>query len=72
MKLIKITGYLIADDNIDESELAETASEILSDEYDCIGKPFHTKSTELPNWSDDHELNSIYSSAADCEKYFKN
>lgn len=72
MKLIEITGYLITHDDVDESELATAASEILSNEYDCIGKSFHTRSTELSNWSDDHELNSIHSSADDCKKYFNN
>lgn len=71
-KIIKLTGYLVTDDdNIDEKEIAFATKEILSDKFDCIGKPFKAEVATIEDWNDNHELNYINSTTDVCEKYFK-
>ena len=74
-KLIKITGYLIADDTINEHDIKNSAGEILASRFDCIKAPFTVESAHLcdslvtEEWNN-HPLNSINSTFSDCEKYF--
>lgn len=70
MKLIKITGFLIGENDIDEEEIALVAKSILGGKFDCIEKPFTVQSQPLPDWNEEHPLNSIYATLESCENYF--
>lgn len=70
-KIIKITGYLIGDDDLDENEVALVAKSILGGKFDCIEKPFQAQSEEIPDWNDNHPLNYINCPITECEKYFE-
>lgn len=76
-KIIKVTGYLVVEDDVDEKIVEETAKEILSSKFDGIGQCFQTKSRSLgknlfyeEDWNN-HPLNSIDCKIETCESYFK-
>ena len=76
-KLLKITGYLVAEDSVNDCTLANTAKQVLASKFDCIEKPFMIESISLGEdlfYSDEwknHPLNSINCSIETCESYFK-
>jgi len=76
-KIIKVTGYLVVEDDVNEKIIEETAQEILSSKFDGIRHCFHTKSKSLgknlfyeEEWLN-HPLNSKDCKIETCESYFK-
>lgn len=69
-KIIKITGYLIAHDDVDEDEIALAAKEILGSKFDCIEKPFAAESKDIGELDDEHPLIYFDCPVSECEKYF--
>lgn len=74
-KIIKVTGYLVAHDDLDEERVARAAGDILSDKFECVNGPFVVQSTPLgisffdEAW-DNHPLNRIDCSMDVCEQFF--
>lgn len=76
-KLIKIVGYLVSDDDVDECEIEVAAKEILESKFDSIGYPFSANSVSLrkdlffsKEWYN-NPLNKVNCSIKDIESYFK-
>lgn len=76
-KLVKINGYIVLNDDINETEIEIAASEILSSKFDGISHGFQTESVSLgenlfydESW-ENHPLNNINCTAETCESYFK-
>ena len=81
MKLIKITGYLIAEDAVNEADIKTASKEILSDYFGCVGKPFKAESVFLGETWDENgnhildkepyeELNRVDYPFEKCEELF--
>lgn len=81
MKLVKVTGYLIAEDDVNEADIETAAKEILSNSFGCVGKPFKAESVFLgETWDEDgnhildkepyEELNRVDYSFEKCEELF--
>lgn len=76
-KLVKVTGYIILHDDVNDAEIKTVASEILSSKFDGISHGFQTDSVSLgkdlfynEDWNN-HPLNKINCTAETCESYFE-
>lgn len=78
-KIIKVTGYLVAHDDVNEDRVAEAAKELLGDEFDCVSQGFHAESSSLgedefffyDGTFDNHPLNKFDCPIETCERYFR-
>lgn len=80
MKIVKVIGYLLAEDDVDEADVALEAKQVLGGRFDCVEKPFKAESTFIgKTWNDEtgehilenHPLNRFDCSMETCEMFFQ-